>query len=191
MLAGTRRLLAALREQLATITDQELVIERAIKLQQETLERLRVEASRAICAEAAPQHRTLGRRIARAVRELADACDAEIAFRRELTDLWVETGSLPGVSFPAGIVRAADPNSRVGQYLLRLLEVGVLESSDLPQGLIPRKPTAQPSSGGVKRAIGRAAARVIGHSESSPAVADSAQLARSGRGGIKSSGVLA
>lgn len=74
---------------------------RAARLAAEKLSEAREAATTALARAAAPRHREMVRRIARALAELSDASEAEAAFHREMREGGAgSTGITPVMSYP-------------------------------------------------------------------------------------------
>ena len=112
--------------QMAELQRVEHVLEKAIELQRGRIDGLQGRLSAIVCAPLVPEHKQLVKGITDAVIALAEACEAESAFRYklELADVFYSPYIRPMPVRHVG--RLDDLNSGVSRYLAKCREFGFL-----------------------------------------------------------------
>ena len=136
----------SLRRRLGEIAEELRVLEAARELTRAEREKTRDKASRAICAELAPRHRKVALRVIHAAKELAAACEEELAFHAEIAAAGVYPDVLPPVRV-GDLGSLSDVyGSRILSFLADAYRWGLVPLAELPEALRTRARPRPPGS---------------------------------------------
>ncbi|HWA97335.1 MAG TPA: hypothetical protein VG713_02535 [Pirellulales bacterium] len=113
----------AMTAEIQTVNEKLAVVNRALELATQELERQRREVSKAICRAARPVYVAIVEKMKGSLLEAAAALAAEDQFRRTLIDGDVDfTGELHPMNFPAGAFDLNEYDSTISRWLREAAE---------------------------------------------------------------------